>query len=118
MAGGTEPARSRACAFRSEGSTYSRPFKRRDNQPLQRARADVAVPVDHNVVKARPLNVGPLGGLTRKVRGPKQTGGIPLRKVVVLEFVTLDGVIQAPGGPQEDTDGGFNYGGWTVPYFN
>ena len=41
-----------------------------------------------------------------------------MRKVIVLEFVTLDGVIQAPGGPQEDTDGGFNYGGWTVPYFD
>lgn len=39
-----------------------------------------------------------------------------MRKVIVLEFVTLDGVIQAPGGPQEDTDGGFNYGGWIVPY--
>lgn len=41
-----------------------------------------------------------------------------MRKLIVLEFVTLDGVIQAPGAPQEDTDGGFEYGGWTVPYFD
>lgn len=41
-----------------------------------------------------------------------------MRKVIVLEFVTLDGVIQGPGMPQEDTDGGFIYGGWTVPYYD
>lgn len=41
-----------------------------------------------------------------------------MRKIIVLEFVSLDGVIQAPGGPQEDTDGNFKYGGWIVPYFD
>jgi len=39
-----------------------------------------------------------------------------MRKVDVLEFVSLDGVIQAPGGPGEDTSGGFAYGGWISPY--
>lgn len=39
-----------------------------------------------------------------------------MRKINVLEFVTLDGVIQAGGGPQEDTSGGFTYGGWQVPF--
>jgi dihydrofolate reductase len=39
-----------------------------------------------------------------------------MRKVVVLEHVSLDGVIQAPGGPNEDPSGGFEYGGWVAPY--
>ena len=37
-----------------------------------------------------------------------------MRKIVVSEFVSLDGVMQAPGGTDEDTEGGFAYGGWTV----
>jgi len=41
-----------------------------------------------------------------------------MRKVIVLSFITLDGVIQAPGGPEEDTSGGFKYGGWTFPFFD
>ena len=39
-----------------------------------------------------------------------------MRKVIVLEHISLDGVIQAPGGPEEDTSGGFAYGGWISPY--
>jgi len=41
-----------------------------------------------------------------------------MRKIIVHEFITLDGVIQAPGGADEDTDGGFVHGGWTMPYWH
>lgn len=39
-----------------------------------------------------------------------------MRKIIVLSMITLDGVIQAPGGPEEDTSNGFEYGGWAAPY--
>ena len=39
-----------------------------------------------------------------------------MRKIIVLSFITLDGVMQAPGGPDEDTSSGFKYGGWQAPY--
>lgn len=41
-----------------------------------------------------------------------------MRKLIVHEFMTMDGVMQAPGGKDEDRDGGFEYGGWTLPYWH
>jgi dihydrofolate reductase len=40
-----------------------------------------------------------------------------MRNIIVQEFITLDGVMQAPGGPEEDTSSDFKYGGWTAPYY-
>ena len=39
-------------------------------------------------------------------------------KTLITEFISLDGVVQAPGGPTEDTDGGFKHGGWSMKYFD
>ena len=39
-------------------------------------------------------------------------------RIVISDFISLDGVIQAPGGEEEDTDGGFQHGGWSMPYFD
>lgn len=39
-------------------------------------------------------------------------------RIVISEFMSLDGVVQAPGGPEEDTDGGFAHGGWSMPFFD
>ena len=41
-----------------------------------------------------------------------------MRKIIVLSFITLDGVMQAPGGPEEDSSGDFKYGGWVFPHFD
>ena len=39
-------------------------------------------------------------------------------RIVISAFMSLDGVVQAPGGPEEDTEGGFQHGGWSMPYFD
>jgi len=41
-----------------------------------------------------------------------------MRKIIVISMISLDGVMQAPGGPEEDTSGGFEFGGWTAPYMD
>ena len=41
-----------------------------------------------------------------------------MRRIIILAFVSMDGIMQAPGGPTEDTSGDFKFGGWTVPYFD
>ncbi len=41
-----------------------------------------------------------------------------MRKLIVNEFISLDGVMQAPGSPDEDREGGFAHGGWQIPYFD
>src|SRR5918996_2258524 len=48
----------------------------------------------------------------------RERGVHTMRKLIVSEFISLDGVIQAPGGADEDTDGGFKHGGWTMPYWH
>ncbi len=40
-----------------------------------------------------------------------------MRKIILQEFINLDGFMQAPGGPEEDPSSDFKYGGWTAPYF-
>src|SRR3989440_11691816 len=39
-------------------------------------------------------------------------------RIILSEFISLDGVVQAPGGPDEDTEGGFQHGGWSMPFFD
>jgi dihydrofolate reductase len=54
--------------------------------------------------------------ITKQTLKQNITGGKKMRKIIVLEFITLDGVMQAPGGPEEDQSGRFMYGGWSAPF--
>src|SRR6185503_17537632 len=57
----------------------------------------------------------PLRSFDVKVKHPTPR---TMRKLIVHEFMSLDGVMQAPGGKDEDTDGGFQHGGWTIPFWH
>ena len=59
-------------------------------------------------IRVRPIDYA---AEVRQPAGPKIMVGEAMRKLIVIEFITLDGVIQAGGGPEEDTSGGFAYGG-------
>jgi hypothetical protein len=50
------------------------------------------------------------------LKNPIAEGDVGMRKIIVITFITLDGVMQAPGGPEEDPTGGFKYGCWSVNY--
>jgi hypothetical protein len=39
-------------------------------------------------------------------------------RIILSDFISLDGVVQGPGGKEEDTDGDFHHGGWSMPYFD
>src|SRR5581483_8347952 len=66
--------------------------------------------------RTAPMSFGAPEGLD--VVPADQPGKGSLMRVVVSDFISLDGVVQAPGGQGEDTDGGFRHGGWSMPYFD
>src|SRR3954452_8534431 len=60
----------------------------------------------------------PMSSGRRRSRIANGNGAGSRMRVVANEFMSLDGGVQAPGGPEEDTDGGFAHGGWSMPYYD
>jgi len=60
--------------------------------------------------------------MVKRVIGAAMSSGLchrlPDMRIIISEFISLDGVVQAPGGADEDTDGGFQHGGWSMPFFD
>src|SRR6266536_791669 len=69
-------------------------------------------------MRAQSLPASPRNAGHRRRFKRTSNGEVRMRKLIVSEFVSLDGVIQAPGGKDEDRDGGFEHGGWTWPYWH
>src|SRR5205085_1634052 len=63
---------------------------------------------------AAPMSPTDSGRLNTRLRDEKE----PTMRIVISDFISLDGVVQAPGGSDEDTDGGFQHGGWSMPFFD
>ena len=127
---GRRRVRRRLRAERPELRPSRRPHRRRARRAdRDRERRVVACPASigtadtrHRRCHARSCSLPPT---TRCTRSSAPAGRLRRRtwhrcrmRIVISEFISLDGVVQAPGGAEEDTDGGFRHGGWSMPFFD